>query len=467
MILINDFSRPVFWRTFSSSDTVYVFGLLDGWVAPGGTAQYDHPSGQFQMEFKSGAPGHPFLRRAGETFRNDDELVVTPEGQVMRLEQTVRVERDPGERREIIGNVSNFFDKLAFDGDSTDEITTVISNVVTISGSVSTRTTSSSGSETSTGAGAEVTGKGTFKGIDVGVKFNGSVSSKVSQSTTRELATSHGISGIQTTTLNRKMSVLLRGRTLTAIHWVWERFYVSGRTHAGGQVFPWDVATRVEASYRIEQYNSIAAMPPDVFEAYREKYPASGLVLLRPGTPFLVDGNGWVGVLRVGQVPNNGALQGTLYGQPILGAWTPADGNVSFTRTIHASYLQHWRARMRSDTDVQGSFYEEVNGQRQPTLYSWRMAARLRVNGNNYVGALEVDDMAADGSFTGRLYDDNVVGRWDQAAGQIQFTRAPGHPNYSQEWKGSRVGDLTFAGTFQERVGGNLDPVEYGWTAQP
>lgn len=469
MILTNHFSLPVFWRAFQTSDTVYLVGLRDGWVAPGGTAQYDHTSGQFQAEFKSGAPGHPFLRHAGENYRNDDELVVTPEGQVLRIEQTVRIERDPGERREIIGNVSDFFDRLAFDGDATDEITTTLSNVVTVSGTVTTKTTSSSSSETATGAGAEVTGnkKDAFKGIDIGVKFTGNVSGKVAQGTTQELATSQGITGVQTTSFNRKMSLLIRGHTVTAIHWVWERFYVTGRTLAGGQVFPWEVTTRIESSYRVEQYTSIAAMPPDVFAAYREKFPASGLTLLRPGTPFLVDGNGWIGLLRLDQIQGNGALQGTVYGQPLAGTWTQADGNLLFVRTIHADYRQHWRAQVRTDSDIQGMFSEEIQGQRRPDAFPWRMAARLRVNGNGHAGVLEIHDMTDDGHFTGRLYDDNVTGRWDQTSGQIVFTRAPGHPTYSQEWKGQRVGNLTFAGTFQERIGTVLDPREYGWTAQP
>jgi hypothetical protein len=467
MILTNNLSLPVFWRAFNVGDTLYAFGLRDGWVAPGATATYEHTAGHFQMEFKSGAPGHPFLRFAGETYRNDDELFITPEGQVLRFEQTFRIERDPGERREIVGRVTNFFDKLAFDGDFTEEITTSISNVLTSNGTVSTRTTSSAASEVAAGTGGEVTGKGAFQGIEIGVKFNGNVSSKVSQSTSQELSNSHGLSSVQTTSASRKMPLVLRGRTLTAIHWVWERFFVTGRTVAGGRTFEWEVTTRLEASYRLEQYGSVAALPPDVFEAYREKYPASGLSLLRPGTPFLVDGNGWIGTLRLHAMQADGSFDGAIYGQPVRGTWNAGAAALGFTRTIHPTYLQHWEARVASDTDVRGTFQEEIGGMRNAGRYSWRMATRLSVVGNGHAGTLELGDIGADGRFTGRIYGDPVSGQWDQPNGLIRFTRTTANPNYAQEWEGRRTGELTFGGTFRERVGGAVQPTVFNWTAQP
>lgn len=290
MILHNHYALPVFWRAFSASDTVYAIGLRDGWVVPGTrTDLYDHPSGRFQMEFKSGAPGHPFLKHAGEVYRNDDELVVTPDGQVLKW-------------GEYLGGVPG---------------------------------------------------------------------------------------------------------------------------------------------------------------------PVTVPSPLRPGNTLLVEGNTWIGLLKVSRVQPDGGIEGTVYDQPLSGRWDPAAGLFRFTRTIHPSYLQRWEVRVVSDRDMQGSFTEEVNGQPLPARYPCRLTAALAVLGNGHAGELRIDDIQADGSLTGRIYGDRLVGRWDHPTGRLSFQRSSASPSYAQEWTGQRTGPLAFAGTFQERIGGQLAPAVYGWSAQP
>ncbi len=467
MHLTNQYPLHVYWRAFSTSDTSYVIGLRDGWVAPGTrTDLYSHPSGQFQMEFKSGAAWHPFIKRAGDVFNNDDELVITPDGQVQKLEEALSVEPDPGTRREIAGTVTDFLDRQAFDGDSPAEVISTFSTVVTSSGGLASKTTSRSSTETGRSAGGEVTGKGAFKGIEVGVKFSGSVSDKIAHSTTRDLSADHDITSVTSTGSTVKLPLVLRGRTITVVHWVWERVFVTGRTRVGGQVYEWEVTTGLQASHRLEQYTSVADMPPAVFDAYRAKFPNSALSLLRPGATLLVDGNSWLGHVKIARVDAAGNVEGTIYDQPLSGRWDPASGMFSFTRTIHPTYLQRWQVRVVSDTDMKGSFTEEVNGVAQTTSYPCRLSTHLKVMGNGHPGELRLDDLQPDGSLRGRIYADVLQGRWDAATRRLRFQRQNGSTSYAQDWDGQRTGELMFAGSFQERINGQLAPGVYGWDAR-
>lgn len=466
MILTNNFALPIFWRTFNAGDTVYIVGHRDGWIDPGAAVDYSHPHGSFQIEIKSGAAGHPFLRRAGEVYQNDSELIILPDGQLKRIEETLEIEPDAGEKSENLGSVSNFFDKLAFDGDTTDEITTTISNTTTTSSGSGMKATTSSAAEMASGIGGEVTAKIPIKTVELGVKFSGNVSQKVVHGTSDELTGSYGITFANSQTAVRKTPILVKGRKVTVIHWTWARTYRTGRTKVGSSTYEWEVTTGMEASYRLEQYDSLAAMPPAVFAAYREKYPATGLSFLRPETPMLVDGNGWLGLWELSMVQPDGALTGTVYGNPMTGAWMPAAGELEFTRRINPDFEQDWEGNVQSDTQITGLFRQRVNGMPEPAQYSWTMSRSLAVNGNGHLGELVIDNMAPDGTLTGTIYGDPITGAWDQGSAEISFTRRTADPSYTQQWRGTRTGPLSFAGTFEERMNGNASG-SFSWSMQP
>jgi hypothetical protein len=76
----------VFWRVFDPSEPVYAVGLAEGVLAPGQTATFNHPSGFFQMEIKRGEGVFaPTLIPAGRVFRNDEQLVLSFDGQLETL----------------------------------------------------------------------------------------------------------------------------------------------------------------------------------------------------------------------------------------------------------------------------------------------------------------------------------------------------------------------------------------------
>ncbi len=87
MNLTNNFTGgTVFWRIFDTTETVYGFGRSDGVLAIGESpGPINHPDGHFKIEFKRDGLFGVFLIRAGEVFSNDDNLLLTADGQLERI----------------------------------------------------------------------------------------------------------------------------------------------------------------------------------------------------------------------------------------------------------------------------------------------------------------------------------------------------------------------------------------------
>ena len=116
--------------------------------------------------------------RAGDIFSNEDELIVTPDGRLSKVEDAVMPDPDPEVKRDILIAYTMFFDRLNFDTDTTDEISSTYSLQTTTRTKASAEATFSSSNETSTSGGGEVSGGGKVKEVNVGVKLSGTTSSR-------------------------------------------------------------------------------------------------------------------------------------------------------------------------------------------------------------------------------------------------------------------------------------------------
>ncbi len=450
MLLTNQFNQFIFWRTFNIGDTVYVVGHRDGWLAPGATTNVDHPQGSFQMEVKSGAPGHPFLRTAGTRYSSDDEVIVTAVGMVAKVEEVLSIALDPVEQTDVLGGAWYFFDKRGFSADTTDEITTTFSLETTTSGTLGSKITNSSSAENAGGGSAEVTGEVPVKAVKVGVKFGAEASQKVSETTSRELSQTFGLQFQQNQSMSTKFQIPTKAGKITAIEFVWNRSFRTGHTTVAGSVVPWEVTTGLMASRSYREYDSPADMPAHVYAAFLKQFPLSGTSIFRVDTPMIVDGNTWIGLFVVREIETGGGFKGTIYGDPMQGSYMEGFGDLQFRRTINAGYLQSWFANTTSPNRINGWFSEEIGGMPQGMTFGWSMAqSLLATNDRGEVLRFSISQMSADGQFSGALGGAALTGNWNQGAQSITFNRIlPG--GALQTWTGQRIAGLTFRGNFPD-----------------
>jgi hypothetical protein len=461
MLLTNQFNQWIFWRTFNIGDTVYIVGHRDGWLAPGDSTNVDHPHGTFQMEVKSGAAGHPFLRPAGAHYRNDDEVIVTPDGKVLTVEEALTVQPDPGQRTEVLGTGWYFFDKRGFSSDTTDEITTTFSLQTTTTGTVAGKITNSSSAENAAGGSAEVSGKIPVKSAEIGVKFGATASSKVTAGTVRELTQTHGLQFQQNQSVSTKFQIPTKAGKITAVEFVWNRSFLTGRTTVAGTVIPWEVTTGLMASRSYREYASPAEMPAHVYAAFLDQFPLSGTSLFRQNTPMMIDGNTWIGLFIVTDIQLGGVFSGTVYGSPMSGSYSEGFGDLQFVRRISADYTQYWYAQTTQPNRINGYFTETINGALQGVSYGWSMAqSLLAMTSAGEVLRFSMNQISPDGQFSGMIGSDSLSGTWNQAAQSITFNRIRSDGSL-QTWTGNRIAGLTFQGT-HPNGGGTAS-----WTIRP
>jgi hypothetical protein len=73
MKLINSYHKPVYWRTFNSTDTVLGIGLHDGVLQPSKTVTLGE-NGQFQLELKKeGLLGEFIINASLDNLYEDDD----------------------------------------------------------------------------------------------------------------------------------------------------------------------------------------------------------------------------------------------------------------------------------------------------------------------------------------------------------------------------------------------------------
>jgi hypothetical protein len=93
---------------------------------------------------------------------------------------------------------------------------------------------------------------------------------------------------------------------------------------------------------------------------------------------LLVDGNGWLGELRLNRIDGNGAVAGELYGDAVTGRWDHSAQRLYLTRRFpDPNYAQEWTGRRAYGLTFVGDFEEVLRSVRQARQYRW-MAFDLR-----------------------------------------------------------------------------------------
>jgi hypothetical protein len=113
-------------------------------------------------------------------------------------------------------------------------------------------------------------------------------------------------------------------------------------------------------------------------------------LLTQPGTyswrahsDLMLDGNGWPGLLTLENFFADGSFVGRAYGQPARGRWDAGTQQLSFTREIHAGYVQEWVGTRSHGLNFDGEFRERTQGQLQATRFRW--LARMGAGGRDTV----------------------------------------------------------------------------------
>ena len=233
------------------------------------------------------------------------------------------------------------------------------------------------------------------------------------------------------------------------------RGFRTGRSRVGNQVFPWEVTIGIQPNVRVDQYDSIAAMPPAVFDDFSRKNPdAAGIGFLRKNLPFIIDANGWLGLFVATDVQPHGGMSGTVFDHPFAGSWHQAFGDFQFTRTVSPQLSQFYYAKVVSELDIAGYFRETIQGVEQNALQNWRMARSLALTGNGLAGRFLLSSFARDGSFAGTAYGDPMTGSWNVMEASIAFTRTLAAPGVTQRFTGRRTGFLRFEGNCEQLQNG-------------
>jgi hypothetical protein len=462
MPLTNNFNNWIFWRTFNTGDTAYVFGHRDGWLAPGESIPVTHPHQVFQMEVKSGAPGHPFLSKAGTHYRNDEDIIVAADGRVDTFQNFVEAVSDPTPHKQVMGGILYFFDMRGFSTDTSAKLTTTFrgtSNSSTVRGGQITATTTS---ENASGGKVEVLAKGDVKGAEAGIKFTGEVSQNIVNETYRQVTGSVGQSEGTEVVESVQLDVPAKARKITAVQIVWTRTFVTGRTTAFGMTHTWERNVHpMPHSQQFTEYDSPGDMPAHVYSAYLDQFPLSGTSIFRTHTPMILDGNTWIGVFVVTDIQPGGSFSGTCYGDPMTGRYDEGFGDLQFVRTLNPAYLQRWYANTTNPKQINGSFHEEINLQTTGQTFGWSMAATLLVTtdrGESF--RFKITQMEQHTGFSGMLGDVALTGSWDQATQTITFNRPTGNGQF-QTWSGHRIAGLTFQGGYMDGA------ATVNWTMRP
>lgn len=272
----------VFWRTFLASDTAYVFGQREGFVSSGGSFEYNHAQGIFQLELKRGDLFGTPIVAAGEQFTNDDELILEANGALRRIENVATVEFDSAFRTESVGTVTTFYRANA--ADMPIRITSVLTQVIGQQQGETRKVSQSAASEI--GAKIGVEGGETTEGkVKVGVKVSGEVSAKVTSKVEQEVARQFNLTLSTTTTFTEDFTLIVKANTFVAVTTAWIRRFSTGRVRFGDRVIPFEATLGYDTSRITKQYDGPEALPPELLAVYREQYPG-----FQPGIVFAEGG---------------------------------------------------------------------------------------------------------------------------------------------------------------------------------
>jgi hypothetical protein len=261
----------VFWRTFSKNDTVYIIGLSQGTVLNGGTAEFNAPSGFFQMELKRGGLFGPTLVPAGHVYSDSDEYILLDDGEFKSVEDAAVVTIDPGFKFQPYGSVVQFFSAGA--ADSAIKITSALQQTVSTAGSNQTTVSQEASNENTTQVGGKQSANfGTD--VKVGVELSESFSNKVTDKISQTIVNQMSVSISTQTTYSEEQTITLKANRLTAVQTSWQRRFLTGGVNLGSHHLTYDATVGYMGSRLISDYASPDKLPPELMAAYIQQNPA-------------------------------------------------------------------------------------------------------------------------------------------------------------------------------------------------
>lgn len=210
------------------------------------------------------------------------------------------------------------------------------------------------------------------------------------------------------------------------------------------------------------------------------------------GGAWRINGNGFVGDIAI-QQGADGALTGTVYGDPLTGWHAPGERSVLFLRGPSGRPIQFLVAQLAPDGSALGGRLFALNAhsaggssarnvfgfsaQRQGTPANPALpgampgppsvAGSYTINGNGFVGPL-VLVQAADGGISGTVYNDRIEGHYAAGSGSLVFVRysgaAPIQVFTGTVAAGTLRGDLH---ALLPAAGASAQRARFDWSAQP
>lgn len=260
----------VYWRTFNKNDTVYIIGLKEGTVMNGGTAEFDDPSGFFQMELKRGGLFGQTLVPAGHVYSDSDEYILLDNGDFKSVEDAAVITIDPGFKFQPYGSVVQFFSAGA--ADSTITITSSLQQTLSETGSNQTTVSQEATNESNTQVGGKET-TNIDAGLKVGVELTESYSDKVTNKISQTIVNQMSVTMSTQTTYTENQTFTLKANRLTAVQTTWQRRYLTGGVTIGTHHLGYDATLGYLGSRLISDYASPDQLPPELMAAYIQQNP--------------------------------------------------------------------------------------------------------------------------------------------------------------------------------------------------
>ena len=117
---------------------------------------------------------------------------------------------------------------------------------------------------------------------------------------------------------------------------------------------------------------SLTGLSSGRFQEIRNDVPEQTFYDWSAASRLLVDGNGWLGELRLNSMDSTGAVAGEIYGDQLTGRWDQGAQRLHLTRrTPDPNYTQEWTARRTTGLTFAGDFQEVLRTVRQARQYRW------------------------------------------------------------------------------------------------
>jgi hypothetical protein len=288
MRVLSNWDRgTLYWRTFDSGDTVYVFGHKEGALKIGEYADITHPKDAFQVQFKRGDLFGRTVIDPGTIYKNSGEYVLIPDdatgekARLVEIAEATNVVIEGAVQFEPYGLVTQFIDRLGSPSDVTYVVKTAISKSISGSGESGTRITSGITDERGGKVGGGVTAEIPIKAVKVGVNVNGELSQTVISKVEREVTRQTSYSITSTESYEEERTETFVSRKLHAVTLSWRRRFVTGTVVLGSARTPFEATIGYVTSTQTLSFDSFAAMPPELQAEYRRQFS---------NTPNLSDG---------------------------------------------------------------------------------------------------------------------------------------------------------------------------------